>query len=69
MGGKIKYLVLGQGTWKGITKKERNQMREHRKCSSRIVNLTRSLGGHIKSAIESMSLELRNGDRNLGIMR
>lgn len=44
-------------------------MGEYQKCSSRIVTHIRSLGGYGKLAVESMSLELRNGDRNLGIVR
>ena len=44
-------------------------MGEYQKCGSRIETLIRSPSGFNKSAVESMSVELKNGDRNLGLMR
>lgn len=49
--------------------RRKGQMGKHQKCSSRIVTLIRNLGGYIKLTVESRSLEFRNRDRSLGIMR
>lgn len=60
---------FGAGHLEGHYIDEKNQMREYQQCSCRIVTLTISLGGQVKPAVESVSLSLRKGDRNLGIMK